>query len=330
VESCIKIVVTGSSGFIGTNLVSELVTRGYDVLGLDIMPPKFKVHDFNFKACDIRDNDVLNKSISQFAPDYIIHLAARTDLGEKNKLSGYSANIEGVRNLMSAVYMSPSIKRCIITSSQLVCKVGYIPQDDRDYKPDTLYGKSKVITEKIVRENDGGGVEWCILRPTTIWGEGMSTHYQRFFKMIQKGQYFHISKRPLYKSYGYVGNLVYQYEKFMEAPVEQIHRKTFYIADYEPLALRAWTIEIARKLEAEEVKTCPELLARIAAKVGDIINFLGFVHIPFNSFRLNNILTEYIFDLSDTQKVCGKLPFTMENGVDRTVNWLRRAGIVWS
>ncbi|WP_139102252.1 NAD-dependent epimerase/dehydratase family protein, partial [Acinetobacter baumannii] len=95
--------------------------------------------------------------------------AARIDLDEKTDLSGHTANIEGGENLVEAIRRTPSVRRVSWTSSQLVCRVGYVPTSDTDYKADTLYGKSKVRTEEIVRSSDGAGREWCLARPTTVW-----------------------------------------------------------------------------------------------------------------------------------------------------------------
>src|SRR3712207_7397409 len=44
-----------------------------------------------------------------------------------------------------------SLQRAIITSTQLVCRLGYVPKDDHDYNPHTSYGQSKVATEKLTR-----------------------------------------------------------------------------------------------------------------------------------------------------------------------------------
>jgi nucleoside-diphosphate-sugar epimerase len=266
--------------------------------------------------------------VNSYAPDYILHLAARTDLDETKDIQGYASNIEGVENLITAIRQTPSVKRCIFTSSQLVCKLGYVPKDEYDYVPNTLYGESKVLTEKIIRENNGGGVEWCIVRPTTVWGPGMSPHYQKFLKMIYKGSYFHIGSSPLYKSYSYVGNIIYQYQKIIEAPLESIHKKTLYLADYEPISLHDWTNLIQQEMEVKPIPTCPKALAIILAKLGDFINNSGIINIPFSSFRLNNVLTEYVFDLSETQKVCGDLPFSTEDGVKELVKWLRIEKII--
>jgi 3-beta hydroxysteroid dehydrogenase/isomerase family. len=235
----------------------------------------------------------------------------------------YAANGEGVRNLVNAAAGTPSVSRGIYTSSQLVCRVGYVPKDDHEYCPNTLYGESKVLTEKIVRKYDGGGKEWCLVRPTTVWGTGMRPHYQRLFKMIRQGRYFHIGRRPLSKSYSYVGNIIYQYQKLLEAPVELIHRNTFYLADYEPISLRAWLDAFQRELGARPIHTLPESLAKVLAIIGDGINILGVKSFPFNSFRLNNILTEYQFNLAATEAVCGTLPYNMEQGVKETASWIR-------
>lgn len=316
-----RVLITGSSGFIGSSLVRACSAQGDQVLGVDVKPPIDKQHTYLFQECDICNLSNLSKIISDFQPEVIYHLAARTDLLEKVNIQGYQSNIIGVRNLITSISQVKSVKRCIFTSSQLVCRVGYIPLDQFDYQPSTLYGESKVLTEQIVRETDGGEVEWCICRPTTVWGPGMSVHYQKFLNLIQTGRYFHISNRPLYKSYSYIGNIVYQYQKMMAAPVDQIHQRIFYLADYEPISLRDWANSIQAHMGAKSIPTYPEVLARLAAYLGNCICALGYRNFPFNSFRLNNILTEYIFDLSPTAKVCGELPFTMDEGVKAMVKW---------
>ena len=268
--------------------------------------------------------------VLSFNPDTIIHLAARTDLDEKRNIQGYAVNIQGVENLIDSIVQCSTVEKCIFTSSQLVCRVGYIPRDYKDYQPNTLYGESKVLTEKIVRQRDGGGIDWCLVRPTTVWGPGMSPHYQRFFKMVAQAKYFHVSSRPLYKSYSYIGNITYQYLKLIDVESENFHRRTFYLADYEPISLRDWVNTIQTELGSRPIFTCPEGIARLAARFGDTLNYMGLKSFPFNSFRLNNILTEYVFDLADTKAVCGDLPYTIQDGVKETVAWLKSYGITSS
>ncbi|MEH2532797.1 nucleoside-diphosphate-sugar epimerase [Bradyrhizobium sp. AZCC 1588] len=313
-----KILVTGSSGFIGQALVRRLRTEGCTVVGLDKVPAT--ATDI---VCDILEADRLKEVVQNAAPDALVHLAARIDLDEKTNLAGYAANIEGVENLVEAVRLTPSIRRGIWTSSQLVCRVGYVPKSDTDYTADTLYGKSKVRTEQIVRSADGAGREWCLARPTTVWGPGMSAHYQRFLRMIERGSYFHVGHGPLWKSYSYIDNIAFQYWRMLAVPAEQIQRRTFYLADYTPIDLIAWCDAFQRAFGSRSVRHLPIAVARALALCGDAVNAIGMKKFPFNSFRLNNVLTQYQFDLKPTASVCGDLPFDMEQGVAATVAWLR-------
>lgn len=310
--------MTGSSGFIGRALVQRLRSEGRAVVGLD----KLAAETTDI-VCDILQADRLEEAMTRCAPDALVHLAARIDLNEKRDLAGYAANIEGVENLIEAVRRTPSVRRTIWTSSQLVCRVGYVPKSDTDYAADTLYGKSKVWTEEIVRRANGADREWCLVRPTTVWGPGMSLHYQRFLWMIARGHYFHVGHRPLRKSYSYIGNIIFQYSRLLSASPEQIHQKTFYLADYTPIDLIAWCDAFQREFGSRGIPHVSVGIARALSLCGDALNAAGIQKFPFNSFRLNNILTQYQFDLEPTAAVCGPLPYNMEQGIVATVAWLR-------
>lgn len=315
-----KVLITGSSGFIGEHLARRLVREGHRVLGLDLRPPPTEAATLSFQTCDLLDGTNLAAIISSFAPDAVIHLAARTDLAGKC-LQDYAVNIQGVDNLITAIRNTPSVRRCIVTSSQLVCRVGYLPKHAQDYSPNTFYGQSKVMTESVVRNTDGGGVEWCLVRPTTVWGPGMNSHYQSFFRLIQQGRYFHVGHGPLYKTYGFVGSVVQQYLRLLEAPAHLIHRRMLYLADYQPLSLRQWADAFQREFHVRPIPTVPIPVAKLLARIGDLIDAAGFSKFPFNSFRLNNILTEYQYDMSPTQVVCGEVCMDLESAIRNTARW---------
>jgi GlcNAc-P-P-Und epimerase len=311
-----KVLVTGSSGFIGRALVRQLKEAGWNVGGLDKEPGPATAF-----VCNILDAARLDEVVQGFSPDALVHLAARIDIDEKADMTGYAANVEGVQNLIAAVRRTPSIKRAIWTSSQLVCRIDYVPRDETDYNADTFYGRSKVLTEQIVRQEDGAGREWCLVRPTTVWGPGMSEHYRRFLRLIQRGYYFHVGRAPLFKSFSYVGNITHQYLQLLNASPELIHRKTFYLADYETVDLVAWSDAFQRALQARPIPHMPVPIAHALARCGDAANALGMKSFPFNTRRLKNILTQYQFDLTATKAVCGPLPRTVAEGIQETVNW---------
>ena len=320
-----KVLITGSSGFIGCHLVRGIIERGHLVLGVDINMPVSRPEGFAFQECDMLDAEKLKAIFLEFEPTHVMHLAARTDLDEKaDLLIDYAANVAGVENIAAAVQSTDSVVRCIYTSTQLVCRPGYIPQNNKDWQPHTKYGESKVLGEQIVYKNNGGGKSWCIVRPTTVWGPGMNKHYQNFISLVEKGRYFHVGRKLLLKSYGYVGNLVHQYIQLLEVPEANMHGKMLYLADYDPISLRRWVDMLSGELGSGSIMTIPAILARFGAYTGDIVNLLGYEDFPFNSFRLNNVLTEYQVDTSDTEEICGALPYTMEDGVRETVDWYKQ------
>jgi nucleoside-diphosphate-sugar epimerase len=317
-----RVLVTGSSGFIGHHLVARLIAQGLTVIAWDRVPPSQRLPNVDYHDVDLLDRPRTLRCLAAAAPVAVLHLAARTDL-DGHTTGDYASNVAGTLNLLDAIRVTPAIERVICTSSQLVHTIGRIPAHDRDFAPTTAYGESKAQSERLCREADGGGVPWCIVRPTTIWGPGMNPHYVRFFRMIRDGRYWHISGGPRQKSYGYVGNTVWQYWQLLRAPAESVHRRVFYLADYQPLSLEEWADAFQVALGGPAIRTLPLLAARVAAWAGDIVNLAGFNRFPFNSFRLRNVLTTYQFNLSSTRDVCGDLPFDMHDGVLETVRWLQ-------
>ena len=317
-----RILITGTDGMIGRWVSDLLVAEGHHVIGVDLRKRTKSRPGYDKHVFDILDRERLLRLFEDEQPDALIHLAARTDLGGKT-LQDYDVNITGVRNVCAAVRATDSVTRAVYTSSQLVCKVGFTPASDTDYCPNTVYGESKVLTERIVREEEGGGVAWCLTRPTTVWGPHMSEHYQSLIRHIERGRYFHAGHGPLYKSYAYAANIAHQYRQLLLADPAAIRGRMFYLADYDPLSLRDYTDGLQERLGVRPIPTLPLPLAKVLAKAGDALNALGWSSFPFNSFRLTNILTEYVIDLSRTEAVCGPLPVGFEEGMDETMTWYR-------
>lgn len=314
------VVVTGVSGFVGRWLADVLVSAGLRVVGIDLAA-RIRGTEYEHYECNILERDRLIAVLTHARPDAVVHLAARTDLRETRDIRGYSANTEGTRNVLMAASAAGTVKRLVVTSSQLVCRVGVVPKNELEYCPDTLYGRSKVLTEEITRSWESGEIEWCLVRPTTVWGPYMSPHYQSMLRHIRNGTYFHCGHAALRKSYAYARNIAFQYHQLIRAPRESIAGRTFYLADYEPLSLRAYADAIAGEMGARKIPTLPIGMARLLAWCGDGLNRLGWRSFPFNSFRLRNIITEYVFDLTATASVCGALPVDWRQGVRETVRW---------
>ncbi len=321
-----RILVTGSAGFIGGHLVRHLAERGHVVIGLDRRIAAHDVATAAFVQCDILDADAVRQAMREAAPEVVLHLAAVTHL-EGTSLGDYASNIAGVENMVAAIRATSSVRRSICTSTQLVQPLGRMPAHDTEYDPATLYGQSKVETERIWRAADGAGREWCIVRPTTIWGPNMNPHYLTFFRMLAAGRYVHVGSEVALRTYGYVENTAYQFLRLAAASTDAVSGRLFYLGDYEPLAIADWAERFRATLGAPAIRRIPVGIARLAARAGDLVNALGWREFPFNSFRLSNVVTSSVVDLTATKAICGPLPVSLDEGVRRTAAWLATQGI---
>lgn len=314
-----KILITGASGFIGTNILQYYIDKGYEVINIDFNPPQNKNHTKYWRNINITNYRLLHDEISKFAPEYVIHLAAKTDLDGKT-LEDYSANILGVKNLVNALKIAKNLKRVIFTSTQLVC-YGRHPEDDNDYNTINLYGESKRLGELVVRNDTEISFEWIIIRPTSIWGPWFGIPYRTFFDMVIGKKYFHIGHKSCTKTYSYVENSIYQIDSILNAPSEKIQGKVFYLGDYEPTNINIWANEIASEIGIT-IKTSPYLLIKLAALGGDLLKLFG-INFPITSFRLKNMTTNNIIELSKTKEIAPILPYSRIEGIKETLKWLK-------
>ncbi|MCF2487361.1 NAD(P)-dependent oxidoreductase [Dyadobacter sp. CY347] len=315
-----KYLITGGSGFIGTHVVQALIAANNDVLNLDSFSPKNPAHIAFWKNVDIRDRSALINAITSFQPQYVIHLAARTDLNGET-LSDYKANSDGVTNLLDALDQVADLQRVIFASSMYVCKPGYSPQNDSDYLPHTVYGESKVLTEKIIKARNPA-YTWLIIRPTSIWGPYFGEPYNLFFKIVLSRKYFHLGAKACKKTYGFVTNAVFQITTLVYAPSDAVNSKVFYIGDYEPYDITQWADEIAG-IANIKIRTVPFFLFRSAAIFGDILKAIG-IKFPMTSFRLRNMTTDNIHDLRPIQLLAPVLPVRRVDGSKETIEWLNK------
>lgn len=315
-----KILITGGSGFIGTHLVETLLLNGSDVLSLDWSEPKIEKHVKNWKKVDICDLEKLKEYILEFSPDYVIHLAARTDLRGLT-LNDYKANTDGVENLLIVLKTLPKLKKAIFASSMYVCRPGYAPTNFDDYNPHTVYGESKVITEKIIKKSNPK-YTWSIIRPTSIWGPYFGEPYDLFFKIVLSKKYFHLGEKACKKTYGYIDNAVFQILSILDISDDKVDGKTFYIGDYEPYDITEWANEIAAYVNIK-IPSIPYFFFQIAAYFGDLLKKIG-VAFPMTSFRLKNMTTDNIHDLKMIQEIAPSLPTLRSEGTKKTIDWVKR------
>lgn len=317
-----RIFITGGSGFIGTNLIESLRENGdIEILNVDIAPPKIESHREHWRDIDIRDATSMASAFEEFRPELVIHLAARTDLDGK-ALDDYTTNTDGTKVVVDIVAKATSSVAAIYTSSMYVCRPGYQPLGPDDYQPHTTYGESKVVGEKIVKES-GLGSPWVIVRPTSIWGPWFGVPYIDFFRIVLKKRFVHINGVDTHKTYGYVGNTVAQIMAIAEG-IESVAGKVIYLGDWPAYSITEWADEIAEDVPYR-VPVVPKAAMIALAKIGDLIVRCG-GRFPMTSFRLLNMTTNNVHDLSIVKSLLPQLPYTRVFGNKLTLAWLKRSG----
>ena len=107
--------------------------------------------------------------------------------------------------------------------------------------------------EKVIRFSECK-FDWCIIRPTTIWGDNIQNHFKTLLNLIEKKLYFYTGYKKIYKSYGYVKNSAFQIYKLANTKNCLFNRKIYYISDYESIELREWINKISNLLIGADVK----------------------------------------------------------------------------
>ncbi len=177
-----RALITGGSGYLGENLVKELIKREYECSILDINAPTQTFdEDVRFLKCDIRDlENVIKNTINQ---DIVFHNVAQVPLA-KNKNLFDSVNVQGTKNIVEACNLS-ECERIVFTSSSAVYG---IPEKnpvnaDTPTRPFEDYGKSKLEAEKLLQSNNTE-LKFSIIRPRTILGNGRLGIFQILFEWI--------------------------------------------------------------------------------------------------------------------------------------------------
>src|SRR5436190_10662906 len=189
-------VVTGGSGFIGTNLIDELEKNHARVINVDVRAPNDLRHRNHWTECDIMDFGKLSSIFVAARPTHVIHLAARTDIDGKALLD-YAVNIQGTSNVLNAIKRAGTVNRLIVASTQFVHQFHGQPAHDQDYAPHTVYGQSKVEMEKLTRAAELHCI-WTIIRPTNIWGPWHPRYPHEFWRVIAQRKYLHPGRKKVY------------------------------------------------------------------------------------------------------------------------------------
>ena len=159
-----KIIVTGGSGFVGSNTIPLLIKSGYDVLNFDLKT-----------GHDIRNYDDIKSVISE--GDIVLHLAAIARFAEADAdpLVAYETNAIGTKNVADACKAKKAERMVYSSTGSVYMPIEQEPPITEEFKArgNSVYGCAKYQGELYVQK---ANIPYVILRYAHLYGEGKMGH----------------------------------------------------------------------------------------------------------------------------------------------------------
>ena len=308
--------VTGGTGLVGGWLVRRLVEAGAQVVCLvrDWVPQSELVRSRQIEHVvvvrgDIRDREVLERTLGEYEVDTVIHLAAQTivPIANRNPVSTFESNIAGTWNLLEACRRSPNVRQIVTASSDKA----YGDQEILPYDEDTPlrgqhpYDVSKSAADLIAHTYavsydlpvavtrcgnffGGGDLNWNRIIPGTI-------------RSILRGQ------PPVIRS---DGNFVRDYF-YVEDGAAAYMLLAERLAAHPELRGQAFNFSYGNQMSVLELTR--HLLALMGSDLQPEIR----------NEAVNEIRRQYLDSAKARQKLGWSPLFTLEQGLHKTIAWYR-------
>ncbi|MCV7411596.1 steroid delta-isomerase [Mycobacterium florentinum] len=263
-----RVLVTGGSGFVGANLVTTLLDRGYSVRSFDRAPSPLAPHSqLEVLQGDITDKDVCAQAVAGI--DTVFHTAAIIELlggasvTDEYRQRSFAINVGGTENLAEAG-RAAGLQRFVYTSSNSVVMGGQTIAGGDETLPYTtrfndLYTETKVVAERYVLSQNGvDGMLTCAIRPSGIWGRGDQTMFRKLFESVIAGHVkVLIGRKSARLDNSYVHNLIHGFILAAQhlVPGGTAPGQAYFINDDEPINM----FEFARPV----VEACGQPWPRI-------------------------------------------------------------------
>ncbi len=287
-----NIFITGSSGFIGKNVLKHF--------------ENFYIFSKYDKLYPISINE-----------DIVLHLAGKAH-DFKNVIEPseyYRINTDLTKEVFDKFIESNASVFITLSSVKAVADVLFIPLTEVHYpNPVTHYGKSKLLAEEyILSKQIPKGKRVYILRPCMIHGPGNKGNLNLLCNLVNKGIPWPLGAFENKRSFCSIHNLLFVFNELIQN--DQIPSGIYNVADDDTLS----TNELVKLIGDSYGKiyfilNIPKLLIKILSKLGDVLK------LPLNSERLSKLTETYIVSNKKIKEVIGKpLPITTIDGLKHTI-----------
>lgn len=292
-----NIIITGASGFVGSNLSKYMEDRGNIVNKLSLRNPNF--------------------SLSKDA-EAVIHLAGKAhDTANTSAEKEYfEINTELTKKLFDE-FLDSEIKDFIYFSSVKATadSVDGILNEDNISNPKTPYGKSKLLAEEyLLSKKLPENKRLFIIRPCMIHGPGNKGNLNLLYKFVEKGIPWPLADFENKRSFLSIDNLNFLILEILKN--KNISSGIYNFADDEVISTNDLVKIIANASGKKERlwKISVDFISSIA-KIGDKIS------LPLNSERLKKLTESYIVSNQKIKDALGieRLPITASEGLEKTI-----------
>lgn len=290
-----KIIITGASGFVGTNLNDYLKTS-HDVSPFSVrfIPEQ----QFDFKA------------------DSVIHLAGKAHDLKKVLLPEeyYQANFELTKQIFDSFLKSGASTFIFMSTVKAVADVvnGLLTEETIP-NPKTHYGIAKQQAEQyILSQQLPKDKRVFILRPCMIHGPGNKGNLSLLYQLVSKGFPWPLGSFKNQRSFLSIENFCFVAKELLENTA--ITSGIYQVADDQPLAtneiINLFGISLNKK---SKIWNLPSNWIKGIAQLGDYLPF------PLNSERLQKLTENYVVSNSKIIAAIGKpLPIPSDEGILKT------------
>jgi UDP-glucose 4-epimerase len=313
--------ITGSRGFIGTNLCYSLKQRGHRVLEINRSVINSEVDRYSL---DLAVNTVPATIYSSV--DVVFHLAGKAHAlaeTQQDETEYFEINTEGTRKLLEAAKQAGVHKFIFFSSVKAIGDSDTQPMDESvQTLADTPYGQSKYAAEQLVLH--GGYVpNPVVIRPSMVYGNTEKGNLPRMIQAIRKGVFPPLPETHNRRSMVHVDDLVQAAILAAEKP--EAAGQIYIVTDGQAYSTRQIYDWIRVALGKSPVNAAiPMGLLNVLAKSGDGIGRTFGRRFPFDSDALDKLTGSAWYSSAKIQRELGFIPqHTLQSSLPEIVRYLQ-------
>lgn len=309
-----KITVIGGSGFVGTNLCKQLISKKQDFEIIDLK--KSNQFPDKCKIADVRDLNSLRQAITG---NVVVNLAAVHRDDVRDKFEYQRTNVDGAENV-ALVCKEKGIDKIIFTSTVAVYGFADPGTDENGpINPFNEYGRTKYEAEEKLRSwHATGDHSLIIVRPTVIFGEGNRGNVFNLFNQIASGKFVMVGKGKNKKSIAYIENVV----AFLEACIStDLNYGVFNYVDSPNFTMNELISQVLRTVKNKDNigLRLPYWLGMLFGYAADFVAKISGRNLPISSIRIKKFTASTEFVSAKGTLECFEAPFTLSEGIHRTL-----------